>query len=76
MWTKKKEQEISKIQKRVDKIPTGDLASWADQCLVTIDRNLAEWKRSSDPLALEEAVMGSEALHVVISTIQRRNSTV
>lgn len=61
-----------KVAKRVAKIPTGELSIWADQALYELGRCLSSYERSRDPLYLNEALAGAEALHAVVDELHKR----
>lgn len=61
-----------KIAKRVAKIPTGELAMWAEQALSELGRCLSNYERTREALYLEEALNGAEAMHAVIDEYHRR----
>jgi hypothetical protein len=61
-----------KVLKRVAKIPTGELSIWADQALYELGRCLSSYERSRDPLYLNEALAGAEALHAVVDELHKR----
>ena len=64
-----------KIAKRVRRIPTGDLAVWADQSIYELGRLLAIYERNRTPEAIKELTDGAEALHAVINEINKRLHT-
>ena len=72
IFKSKQERQKTKIEKRVEKLPTAELISWSDQIMYSVGRNLAAWQRSSHPATLEEARVGAEALHVILETISER----
>jgi len=73
MIRKKAEREKSKVEKRVAKLPTPDLVSWAEQALYGIGRSLSSWQRAPEQHEwLEEARMGAEALNAVMAEISSR----
>ena len=75
MFKKKSpERERTKIEKRVDSLPTAELLPWTENALYTIGRNLTSWQRSKDDYALEEARVGAEALYVILETLKKRHS--
>lgn len=61
-----------KIAKRVSRIPTGELAMWAEQAMSELGRCLSSYERTRDQLYLEEALNGAEAMHAVIDEYHRR----
>jgi hypothetical protein len=75
MFKKKNpERERTKIEKRVDSLPTAELLPWTENALYTIGRNLSTWQRSKDDYALEEARVGAEALYVILETLKKRHA--
>jgi hypothetical protein len=75
MWkTFKKEREKSRIEKRVDRLPTAELITWSDQILYSIGRNLTAWQRSQNKSTLEEALMGAEAIHAIAKALHERST--
>jgi len=75
MFKKKNpERERTKIEKRVDSLPTAELLPWTENALYTIGRNLSSWQRSKDDYALEEARVGAEALYVILETLKKRHA--
>lgn len=78
MWKKKQPFEQtpkSDLEKRIEKIPTADLMTWADQALFGVGRSLSDWERYKSHESLEEARMGAEALAKVLETIIKRTTT-
>lgn len=69
----KAEKEKSKIEKRVESLPTGELLPWSENALYTIGRNLSAWQKSRDQHLLEEARVGAEALHVILESLVKRH---
>ena len=59
--------------KRVEKISTPELITWSENALFVIGKNLTHWARSNDPVLLEEAHMGAEALHAITTELKKRN---
>lgn len=77
MWKKKQQPETPKtdLEKRIDKIATPDLMSWADQALFGVGRSLSDWERYKNEDSLEEAYMGAEALAKVLAAIIQRTKS-
>lgn len=67
-----KQREKTRVEKRVEKIPTADLNSWADQALYSIGRDLSQYQRNREAFRLEEAETSAEALLAVIREIRSR----
>lgn len=61
-----------KVAKRIAKIPTGELAMWADQSLFEISRCLSSYERTRELVYLNEALTGAEAVHAVVDELHRR----
>ena len=76
MWFKQKPKWDKpfpeKIAKRVAKIPTADLASWADQSLFELGRCLNMYEKTREIYYLNEALMGVESANAVISELHKR----
>lgn len=66
-------RELTKVQKRVQTLPTAELLSWTDQILYSVGRNLSSWQKSQNSFSLEEARMGAEALHAILDTLKERS---
>jgi len=73
-WLKQKTKERARtrVEKRVDSLPTDELLSWTEQALYGIGRNLSSWQRTRDAATLEEARMGAEVLYTILQTINQR----
>lgn len=75
MFKRKEERERTKLEIRVSKLPTADLVQWAEQALYGIGRSLSTYQRSTENEEfLDEAVMGAEALHVVLKEVAARHA--
>lgn len=61
-----------KLARRVSKIPTADLANWADQALYEVGRCLSLYEKHREKIYLDEALMGAEAVNAVISELHKR----
>ena len=75
-WNRKPRWEKpfpEKLAKRVTKIPSDQLLSWADQAMFEISRCISEYEKNRDEIYLIEALNGAEALHAVINESYRRN---
>jgi hypothetical protein len=57
---------------RVSKIGTSELVLWAENALFAIGKNLTQWSRSQDPVLLEEAHIGAEALLAITTELKNR----
>lgn len=61
-----------KVAKRVSRIPTGELESWAEQSLTEIGRCLSKYAKAREQVYLDEALNGAEAMHAVINELHSR----
>jgi hypothetical protein len=68
-WTKPFPE---KVARRVSRIPTGELENWSEQALTEIGKCLSKYAKSRDPIYLDEAVKGAEALHAVVAELHSR----
>lgn len=68
------EREKSKIEKRVEVLPTSELVGWSETTLYSISRNLSSWQTSKDKFYLEEAKIGAEALLAVVNALYERGA--
>lgn len=64
-----------KIAKRVSKIPTGDLSTWAEQSLYELGRCLSSYERHRTPESIKELADGAEAFHAVVHELNKRMTT-
>ena len=71
--TKKETKEKSRIEKRVEKLPTQELMTWVDQVLYSTGRNMSDWQKSYNNHYLEEARTGAEALLAITNCLLERN---
>jgi hypothetical protein len=65
-------RELSKIGARVARIPVSDLPMWAEQSLSDTGRSFTSWLRRGDPVNLEEAILGAEALAEILRSVRDR----
>lgn len=65
----KEQKEMTALEKRIEKLATADLLSWADQALFGIGRSMSDWERFKSIDSLKEAQMGAEALTKVLETL-------
>lgn len=61
-----------KLAKRVKKVPTSELASWAETSLADIGRCLSQYEKTRDELYIKEALTGAEAVNALISELYDR----
>jgi Tfp pilus assembly PilM family ATPase len=74
-WRKKKNWDkpfSEKVAKRVAKIATPDLTSWIEQAMSETSRSLNSYQKQQDAVNLEDLVLGAEAIHALISELQKR----
>ena len=69
----KAQKEKTKIEKRVETLPTSELVGWSETTLYSISRNLSAWQTSKDNFYLKEATLGVEALLAVVNTLSERS---
>ena len=62
-----------KIAKRVSRIPTVELSSWAIQAMNDLGRCINKYEESREAIYLEEALVGAEALHAVVDELHKRS---
>jgi hypothetical protein len=65
-------QPQTKIQKRISKLPTPELVSWAENALYIIGKEITGWQRSSNKELLMDSELGAEALLEIIKELKRR----
>jgi hypothetical protein len=64
-----------KIAKRVSKIPTAELEMWIEQATYEIGRCMSAYAKNRDSdYALQEALLGAEALHAAVDQLVRRTT--
>ena len=74
IFKKKELRELTKVQRRVQSLPTSELIGWTDQIMFTVGRNLSAWMKSQNAATLEEARVGAEALHAILDTLSERTN--
>lgn len=67
-------KELTKIQRRVNSLPTQELLTWTDQIMYSVGRNLSAWQKTQYKDNLEEARMGAESLNAILNTLSERHS--
>lgn len=72
IFKKKQIRELTRVQRRVESLPTSELIGWTDQIMYTVGRNLSAWMKSQNAATLEEARVGAEALHAILDTLSKR----
>lgn len=73
---KKQERELTKLERRVEAMPTSELIPWTEQYLYSVGRNLSSWQKSQDIAYLEEARVAAEVVHTIVESLKRRNVNV
>lgn len=68
----KQKREITRIQKRIQSLPAGEIVGWVSNAIYGIDKNLAVWNRTQQKEYLEEARLASEVLHEALESLSRR----
>jgi hypothetical protein len=63
----------TKIEKRVETLPTAELIGWSETTLYSVSGNLNNWQKSREKAFLEEAKIGVEVLSAIIKTLQERD---
>jgi len=58
------------MEQRVSKIGTSDLVMWAENALFVIGKEVTH---RNNPNALDEALLGAEALVAIIKELQKRS---
>ena len=74
MFKKNPARERTRVEKRVDSLPTSELLPWTENALYTIGRNLSSWQRTQNEASLEEARVGAEALYVILEARKKRHA--
>lgn len=70
----KQERQKTKVEKRVDSLPTSELLQWVEQALYPIGRNLSAWQKTNEEVYLEEARLNAEVIYVIVETISKRQN--
>jgi hypothetical protein len=73
---KKQERARTRIEKRVESLPSAELLPWSEQAIYAVGRNLSTWQKNQDPFYLEEARVAAEALHTITEALSRRHTDV
>lgn len=61
-----------KLSRRVGRVPTAELSTWAEQAINELGRCLSLYDKSRNVMYLEEALSGAEALNAVVSELHSR----
>jgi len=70
---KKELPKKTKIEKRVESLPTSELVGWSENTLYAVSTNLNSWQKSREKAFLEEAKLGVEVLSAIVKTLQERD---
>lgn len=70
----KQERQKTKVEKRVESLPTSELLQWVEQALYPIGRNLSAWQKNNESVYLEEARMNAEVVYTIVETITKRQN--
>ena len=68
----KQKREITRVQKRIQSLPPGEIVGWVNNAVFNIDRNLSLWNKTEHKEYLEEARLASEVLHEALESLSRR----
>lgn len=63
-----------KVSNRVSKIPTIELEQWIEQSIYEIGRCMSAYSKQRESVFLQEALLGAEALHAVVSELNTRTA--
>lgn len=75
-WKKPKNSthEFSeKVLKRISMIATPDLSAWVDQALSETSRCMSNYETSKDPVHIEDALVGAEAIYALVFELHKRS---
>jgi len=67
-------KELTKVQRRVNSLPTPELLTWTDQIMYSIGRNLSAWQKTQYKDNLAEARLGAESLNAILDTLSERHT--
>ena len=62
----------TKIEKRIETLPTSELVGWSETTLYSVSKDLANWQKSREVAYLQEAKTGIEVLNAIIKTLEER----
>ena len=65
-------RQQTKLEKRISGIGTPDLIMWAENALFVIGKEITHHQRSKSEDALDEALLGADALVAIIKELQKR----
>jgi hypothetical protein len=61
-----------KVAKRVSRLGAQEIEGWIDQSIYEIGRALSAYQRSRNTAYLDELLLGAEALHAMVDSLQKR----
>lgn len=70
----KQERQKTRVERRVESLPTSELLQWAEQALYPIGRNLSSWQKTNEEVYLDEARLNAEVIYVIVDTISKRQN--
>jgi len=73
LFRSKRERALSKIERRVTRLPAADLSMWAEQTMSSTGSSFGLWQRRGEDADLAEARLGAEALAAILSELHRRS---
>jgi hypothetical protein len=65
-------QPQTKIQKRISRLPSAELVTWAENALFVIGKEITGWQRSGNKELLMDSELGAEALLEIVKELKRR----
>ena len=68
----KQERQKTRVERRVESLPTSELLQWVEQALYPIGRNLSSWQKTNEEVYLEEARLNAEVVYTIVQTIAKR----
>jgi hypothetical protein len=74
IFKKAGQPQPTKLQKRISGIGTYELVAWAENALYVIGKEITHAQRTRDELALDEAILGAEALLEITKELKKRAS--
>ena len=65
-------RQLTKMEKRVSTISSYDLVMWAENALYVIGKEVTHYQRDRNVDALDEAILGAEALVAITKELKKR----
>jgi hypothetical protein len=74
LFTRKRPEEApkTKIERRVERLSTTELVSWADMAVSSLGRDLSDWRRGGPNEHLAEAEVAAESLLAMVREVRSR----